>query len=185
VTGDDAGVDAAIVHLQRWAAESRTEDAADSRVRQHWARQQAEDEATLLSVLAGLAERGVPVAVHTGETVRGVVAGLGVDYVALSSGSQLTLVATRAVRWVRPDAPSPPASFADRVPAVGRLLGLLAGLAAERADVRVVAGGEPLAGELVAAGEDVLTLQPAGGHAGQVIYVPVASVSEVSVRLSG
>ena len=182
---DDAGLDAAIVHLARWAAEARTEDAADSRLRRHWARQQAEDEATLASVLAGMAERRLPVAVHTGSTVRGVVAGLGVDYVALSSGSQLTLVPTRAIEWIRPESPSPPAAFADRVPVAGRFLGLLAALAAERSDVRVVAGGEPLAGEIVAVGEDVLTLQPSGGHAGQVIYVPVASVSEVSVRLSG
>ena len=173
------------MHLARWAAEARTEDAADSRLRQHWAQQQAEDEATLASVLAGLAERRTSVAVHIGSTVRGVVAGVGGDYVALSSGNQLALIALRAIEWIRPEAPSPPAAFADRVPAAGRLLGLLAGLAAERADVRVVAGGEPLAGELVAVGEDVLTLQPAGGHPRQVIYVPVASVSEVSVRLSG
>jgi hypothetical protein len=65
------------------------------------------------------------------------------------------------------------------------LVGVLSSLAEEGAEIRFVTGTESLVGELVAVGEDVLTLKPAGGHAGQVVYVPVASLSEASLRLSG
>jgi hypothetical protein len=184
---DDASLDAAIVNLARWAADSKTEAAADSRVRQTWAQRQAEDEATLASVLVGLAERKAMVAVHTvtGSTVRGAVAGLGVDYVAVVSSNQLALLPTAAIQWVRPEGPAPTAAFGDRAAPQGRLVGVLSNLAAEGTELRFVTGTESLVGELVGVGEDVLTVRPTGGHAGQVVYVPVASLSEASLRLSG
>ncbi len=184
---DDTGLDAAVVQLAQWAADSKTEAAADGRVRQQWAQRQAEDEATLASVLLGLAERRAAVAVHldSGSTVRGALAGVGADYLALVSGSHLTLMPTAAIAWVRPEGPSPPAAFADRAAPTGRLVAVLASVAADGSEVRLVTRTESVVGELVSVGADVLTLRPTGGQAGQVVYVPVASLSEASLRLSG
>jgi hypothetical protein len=184
---DDPGLEAAVVNLTRWAAGARAEAAADSRVRQQWAQQQAEDEATLASLLVGLAEHQTAVALRasSGSILRGTVAGLGVDYVALVHGHQLSLVPWRAIEWLRPDHAPGPATFADRAEIRGRFVGVLASLAAEGSTVRVVAGTEALAGDLLAVGEDVLTLRPSGAAADQLVYVPVASVSEASLRLSG
>ena len=185
--GNDPDVDAAIVQLARWSADAKTDAAADRKTREHWARQQAADEATLASALAGLVEHRVTVAIRTsnGSTVRGALAGLGVDYLAVVQNAHLTLLPLAAVGWVRPDGDSTPAAFADRVPATGRLGAVLAGVAEDGGSVRVVASGEALAGDLVAVGADVLTLHPAGAPRGQLLYVPLASLSEVSVRLSG
>jgi hypothetical protein len=185
--GDTDEVDAAIVHLGRWAAAAKTEAAADSRVRQQRTQQQAEDEATLMSVLMGLAERRADIAVHTraGATARGTVAGVGRDYVAIVRSSQLTLLSIAAIDWLRPDGDAPAAAFADRAEPQGRLIGVLANLAAEGHELRIVSEGETFVGELVAVGADVLTLRPAGAQPGQVVYVPLASLSEASLRLSG
>jgi hypothetical protein len=53
--GDD--FEAVIVRLDHWAAAATADAAATGRRRQHWARQQAEEEATLASLLVALAER--------------------------------------------------------------------------------------------------------------------------------
>jgi hypothetical protein len=184
---DTDDVEAAIVQLGRWAAAARTESAADSRRRRELTRQQAEDEATLLSVLLGLAERRADIAVHTqaGGTVRGTVAGVGADYLAVVRSTQLTLIALTTIDWVRPDAEAEPAAFADRASPPDRLVGVLANLAEEGHELRIVTVGETFVGELIAVGADVLTLRPTGAQHGQVVYVPVASVSEASLRLSG
>lgn len=179
-------VDGAIVQLADWAAAARADDAADSRIRQMWAQVQAEDEATMAGVLAGLVERRAPLAIHlrTGTTLRGVAVGLGSDYVALAHAGQLSLVAAAAVEWARPDGVAAPAVFADRAPPTGSLAGVLAGVAAERLAVRVLTTTEALVGELVAVGADVLTVRPAGAAGDHLVYVATASVAEVAVRLS-
>ncbi|HZN13760.1 MAG TPA: hypothetical protein VFB78_05810 [Acidimicrobiales bacterium] len=186
--GDSDDVEAAIVHLGRWASDAKTEAAADSRLRRQWTQQQAEDEATLLSVLVDMAERRAAVAVHTraGATIRGAVAGVGRDYLAVVRGPQLTFVVTAAIDWIRPDGDAAPAAFGDRAAPPSSLMGVLTNLVGEGHEVRVVSGEEIIAGELLAAGADVLTLRPAGASSpGQVVYVPAASVSELSLRLSG
>lgn len=180
-------LDAAIVHLGRWAAAAKAADAADSRTRQQRTQQLAQDEATLAATLAGLAERRAPVAVHTrsGATVRGEVVGVGADFVAVAHGGQLAFLAGHAIDWIRPDGPASPAAFADPVETGSRLVTVLAMLAEETAQLRVVMGTEAVVGDLVAVGVDVLTLRPAGAGDDQLLYVPAASVSEVSLRLSG
>ena len=181
---DTESADAAVVHLARWAAAAKTDNAAERRIQEHWARAQAEDEATLASVLAGLVEHRAAVAVHvrTGSTIRGSAAGLGLDYFALAHGGQLSLLPAAAIEWVRPDGGGPPAAFADRAPQTGRLVGLLGGIAGERLPVRVATGTEAIVGDIVATGADVLTVRPSGAPADQVVYIPLASVTEVSVR---
>jgi hypothetical protein len=182
-----AEIDAAVVSLTRWAAAARTESAADSRVAQRWSDQQAADEASLAGVLLGLAERRAAVAIrlHTGTTVRGATAGVGRDFVAIAHGGQLTLLPTLAIEWVRPDEAAGPAAFGDRTSRTGSLVAVLAAIADEGLPVRLVGHSETQVGVLIGVGDDVLSVRPTGGAAGQVVYVPVASLSEASVRLSG
>jgi hypothetical protein len=180
-------VEAAVVHLARWAAERQAEDAADSRAREQRLRQLAEAEATLAVVLAGLAERRATAVVltNTGATHRATVAGVGADYVVLVSAHDITLVSFSAVDSVQPDDAGDAAAFGDRPPTGTSLAAVLSGLANDGVEVRVVSRSATVAGEIAAVGEDVLTLRPAGAARNQVLYVPVASVSEVSLRLSG
>ena len=177
--------DSAIVYLARWASAAKADDAADRRVQEQWARAQAEDEATLASVLAGLVERRAPVAVHvrTGSTVRGTAVGLGNDYLALAHGGQLSLFPAAAIEWVRPDGGGGPAAFSDRAAPTGSLAGILGHVVEERLAVRVATSTESLVGELVAVGADVLTLRPSGAPPDQLVYVPIPAVVEVSLRL--
>ncbi|MBA3654768.1 MAG: hypothetical protein H0W70_11335, partial [Actinobacteria bacterium] len=99
--------------------------------------------------------------------------------------AQLSLVPLAALEWVRPESASGPATFADRAGARGRLVAVLGHIAAEGIPVRLASGTETLVGDLVAVGDDVLTLRPSGAPADQLLYVPVASLNEASVRLSG
>ena len=180
-------MEAAVISLTRWAAAAKTEAAADSRMAQRWADQQAADEASWAGVLIGLAERRAAVAVRleTGATVRGAVVGVGRDYIAIAHGAQISFLPLTALDWVRPDDASAPAAFGDRAGPSGRLVSVLARVAEEGLPVRIVAHTEALVGDLVGVGEDVLSLRPAGAAVGQLVYVPVASLSEASVRLSG
>ena len=51
--------------LERWAADARARDAADSRVKERWLRAQAEEDATIAGVLLAMAERREMVVVAT------------------------------------------------------------------------------------------------------------------------
>jgi hypothetical protein len=136
-------------------------------------------------VLVDLAERRTPVVVHGGggRRHRGVVAGVGADFVALRTapGAEV-LIAFRGIAAVRAGRGAG-GGFGDRMVSVE--LGLaeaLAALAAERPRVLVVtmADGEGVAGSLRAVGSDVLTLVLDGSD-GQLAYVPIATVAEVRV----
>ena len=90
--------------FERWAADARARDAADSRVRERWLRQQARDEATLAGILIGHAERGAVLVVATtgGRRHRGTVAGVGDDFVALRPATgHVVLVPMAAVGEIR------------------------------------------------------------------------------------
>src|SRR5262245_42417892 len=73
--------------LERWAADARVEEAVRRRVRERWLSQQAQEEATLLGVLADLAERGAALSFHmrTGQGQWGRVRVIGRDFVAVAA----------------------------------------------------------------------------------------------------
>ena len=116
--------------VERWAAEARARDAADSRVRERWLRRQAEDEAAFAGLLVDLAERGVAVIVTTsgGRHHVGRVEAVGTDFVAMATtGARTTLVslASGAQRGRRrPELGAPPPSARSRRSGDGVATGL-------------------------------------------------------------
>lgn len=178
--------------LERWAAEARARDAAEARVRERWLRTAAEEEATLRSVLLRLAERATRMTLRTtsGAQFVGELIGVGSDFAALrAAGSRLTLVPLAALGSAqaadsghRPVGPGA-ADDDDLHPSLGVcLVDLLAQAAGERPRLIVDVAGHRLAGELRAVGVDILTIRASGEAAG-LTYVPVQSVSAVSLLL--
>lgn len=172
--------------LERWAADARVAEAARARSRERWLRRQAEEDATLAGVLADLLEGGVPVVVHTraGGCHAGTVRSVGVDFVALGSDGRRegeVVMALAALASVRVRSGTP-AVVGDRDGVgAGRLADVLAALAAERTEVRVVtADGESLAGVVRWVGQDVVVIAGRDRSLG-LAYLPVDAVSEVVV----
>jgi hypothetical protein len=173
-----------VARLERWVADARADGAVAERTRERWLRQVADESATYAGVLVDLAERGTPVAVHTagGRRHRGVVAGVGTDFVALRAASgHDVLLAFSGIAAVRVDGGGAPVG--DRVVDVEMgLAEALAAIAGARPRVLVVtsADGEGLAGELRAVGRDVVTLRLDGADRSPA-YVAIASIAEVTL----
>ena len=149
--------------------------------------ERASEVATWRGTLWDLAERRVPVSLRLagGRTRRGCLVAVGADHLGVrTAAGQLVLVLLAAVRTLRPEPGLPaPAATGDRDLIVGRrIVEVLAEFVEERD--RVVLGcegwDEPLAGELIALGEDVLTLRVEGVERGTV-YLPLDAVTEVVV----
>lgn len=179
--------------LERWAAEARAREAAEARVRERWLRTQAEEDARLGEVLAGMAERGATVAASTttGRHLAGVLRRVGQDFVAIEASSgRTTLVALPALAWCRearndrrrPE-PAVGPDARDDVEAA-TLVEVLAQAAMRRPRLLVHAGGASLSGELRAVGADVLVLETAEEPPG-LVYVRLPSVSDISFLDSG
>ena len=167
--------------------EARADDAARSRERGRWLRRAAEDDARLAGTLVDLCERGVPVTLRTtsGRTATGVLATVGADFVAVRATTGFdTYVRHAGVAVVRPRPDvRVDAATGDRAPAgVQRFAEVVAGLAPDRPRVSVglVGGGEPVTGDLVAAGVDVASIRLLGGG-GPVCYVALDAVTDLTV----
>lgn len=182
---------AELADVERWAAEIRARDAADSRVRERWLRRSAEEDASLAGALLDLAERGATVVVTTtsGRRHPGRVAAVGADFVAVrAQGERTTLVALRALAAVRVAGLGP--ATASRVDdgdsrAVAVSLGdVLAHAAERRPRVHVYCDAAIVGGELRSVGADVVTLR-ADGDPPAMAYVSLTSVSEISLLDSG
>jgi hypothetical protein len=175
--------DGLAARIDRWAADARVDEAARLRAQERWLRHQAEEEGSLAGVLADVAERGAAVAMHVrgGRRHRGEVAALGSDFVALRSAGADVIVALAAMTSVR-TLPGEASTIGDRSIATShRLVDVLAGLAAERAAVLVLADGdEAVAGVLRSVGQDVVGVRVAGGAA-VTAYIPVGAIVEVVV----
>lgn len=180
--------------LERWAADARARAAADARVRERWLRAQAEEEASLAGALLACAEREETVVLTgvDGHRHRGIVAGVGVDFCAvIAPGGTTSLVALDALAQVRPVDPT----GRRRAAAAGhghghgraslgvRLADVLAQAAGQRPRISLHAGTASVVGELQAVGSDVATVRTDGD--GGVVYVRLASVSDVSFLASG
>jgi hypothetical protein len=181
--------------LERWAAEARVDEAARQRTRERWLLQQAEEGGRFTGVLCDLAERGTAVAVRTraGRQHRGRVLAVGDDFVAVDTGSSgaadgtdgsgAAFVALAAVSSVRVMPGSATAPTGDRAVRTGlRLAEVLAGLAAERERVRIVAldGGDAIAGSLRSVGLDVAVVR-LDGRDPATAYVPIPAITELTL----
>lgn len=160
-------------HYTRLLDEARAEAAVASRERQRVLEQLQRESATFLGVLADLAERRQPVQLRldTGATVVGSVDLLGDGLVGVG-GAWLRIAAVQAVR-----AAGEGASRDDAVVVDLDLDGVLGRLVDDRPRLVLhVLGGEPVRGELLAVGDDVVTIRLDGGDAA---YVPLSAVRGV------
>ncbi len=179
--------------VDRWAADARVEAAAMARTRERSLREQERETTTLVGVLVALAERGSATVIDLvgGRRTQGVVTGVGRDFCAVRHHGGHALVSLDAIVAVRP----PPG---ERAPTGARPTSLdltmaeaLVDLAGCRTRVAVaVAGsGRAICGELASVGDDVVCVRPdhdpAGNERAGTVYVPLASVVEVSVPTSG
>jgi hypothetical protein len=196
-TGDDLGrsgepeeepdaLDAELGQLRRWAAEARVARSVDERRRSAWLARQPDGRTDLAALLVAVAERTRPVVVEMldGRRHRGSPAAVGRDVVELRTDQGtivlVSLAAIASIRVAGPDlgdvapTPSPTTPLAAE----------LARLAEDRPRVRAVVLGAaaPITGTLVAAGPHVVTVRLDGGD---VAYVPLAALAEVSVPESG
>ena len=177
--------------LERWAADARVEEAVRRRVRERWLAQQAQEEATLLGVLADLAERGANLVFHlgTGRTQHGRVRVIGRDFVAVAAGEDPTaregevLLALDQVTAVR-SRPGEHLAVGDR-PTTSRLTltEVVIGLAAERERVLLglVGGHDVVRGTLWSVGQDVATVRVDDEPSAAAVYVPLAAIARVSL----
>ncbi len=180
-------MDAFLADLARWSADQRSSEAARSRMRERWLRQQSMEDARFAGVALDLAERkaGVSVRTTTGRTLHGRIEAVARDFCVLRHHSgAATLLALAAMATVRPDAGQRAVEAdSERTPAVDTSLSdVLGALAADRPRVRVVVegGGEAVTGELRAASGDVATLRM-DSDPPATIYVQLASVRELDV----
>ena len=148
-------------------------------------RHAATEVATFTGTLRDLAERAIPVAVQTSSTRvhRGPLLTVGIDHVAVRRvDGSIALVAFDTVRSVRPEPGVPArAAMGDRERSDDRTLleALDRFLEADREVVVLLRDiDDPLRGEVLGFGEDVLTLRLAGGDRASV-YVPTLAVREL------
>jgi hypothetical protein len=179
--GDDL-----VAAFVRWAAGQRTASAAASRARERSLREQAAASATWAGVIVDLAEQQASVTVAVGGQKRaGRVVGAGRNFFVLDGGrhGRITLVALDAVGAIWPDQVADVLPTGARLGAIDMTLMMaLALLVEQRAPVCITSpAGLQTSGELVAAGEDVLTLRidPA---ARRLTYVPLATVALCELR---
>lgn len=174
-----AGDDALARQLQRWAADAAVDEAARARLRAHWLRVQAEADASLVGTLVDLAERAVPVVVDVaGHRVRGLLAGIGADFVALRTDQgQEAIVVTDAVEAVRTE-PGGVDVRGDRSSTLDvTLAGVLGPVAADRPTVLVrTRQGVVIRGELRSAGVDVVRVRTEGAPSTPT-WVPIGSIA--------
>lgn len=172
--GDD---DAFGRSLARWASDAAVDEAARSRARERWLRVQAEEEASLAGTLVDLAERRRPVVLDVGSLrLRGVVVGVGADFVAVQGdGGHQALVPFAGIGALRADPGSE--VVGDRPATLDVTLATVLGpVAAERTEVLVHAAPDVRArGVLRAVGSDVLRLR-SDGLPPAPMWVPLGAV---------
>ena len=153
---------------------------AEDRRRRHWLLHQAAESTTWVHVLTDLAERAVPVSVHTaaGPTTPAPLHEVGSDFVVVRiEHGALRLVPTAAITSVRSPEPTVDGSgsWLCTAPAL-TLAERLQSVAADHRQVAVAAGEERLAGTLRRVGRDILTIRT--GH-GDTVHVRLGAVVDV------
>jgi hypothetical protein len=182
------GGDELVAAFARWAAEQRTVSAAGSRSRERSLREQAAASATWAGTLVDLAERGAPVTAVIGQDRRsGRIVGVGQDFFVLDTRSgRHVLVVLGAVDALWPDqtaSPLPAGPAGDRGGAIDlTMMMALALLAEERAPICLTTtSGIDTAGDLLAAGEDVLTVRTEAPNR-RLAHVPFSAVAICELR---
>jgi hypothetical protein len=178
--GDDL-----VAAFHRWAAGERTTEAARDRTRERWLRDQASATASWAGIMVDLAEQATTVVIGMGPLrLTGRIVGVARDFcVVEQAGGRPVLIALDAISAVWPAPSGAGSPGGDRPPGLAlSMAGALSALADERSRVLLtLEDGDQLEGELVAVGEDVITLrtQPPSRRS---IYVRLASVRSCEIR---
>jgi hypothetical protein len=175
-----------VAAFARWAADQRTAAAAANRVRERSLRDQAAATATWVGVLVDLAEQAAVVTmVVAGQRRSGHLMAVGRDFCVLQAEhGRAALISVREIVQLWPEVRSNEGPLAgDRRASIDLpLLSALALLAEERSPVGLVSGGgHEISGELVAVGDDVLTVRTRP-PARRLVYVPVTGVAVCELR---
>ena len=162
------------------------ERAAGRRRRERWLHRQAVESATLAGVLVDLAEVSavVRITLSDGRAHAGTLLAVGEDVIVLDAPrGPRTAIAIGAVATVVATARAEPcAATGDRTPEGVRFVDVLAGLG--DGDGSVVlgrSGSPPIPVEVLGVGVDVLAVRHADAPRGEVSYVALATVTDVTV----
>ncbi len=169
--------------LNRWVAEGSVDAAARARARQKWLERQAAEEATVMGVLADLAERGTALMVSTtsGHRSRGRAVAIGADFVIIRE-ERLgdVVVPVRRLATVRA-APGHDSPTGDRPLGFEVMLAdALTELAADRPTVVAAVGEEELRGELRSAGFDIAAIELDGPRR-ELVNVAMAALDHLVI----
>ena len=174
-----------VAAFTRWAGAERAGLAAAARTRERWLREQVAASATWLGTLVDLTERREDVTLAVGAArFVGRVVGVGRDFCVMDQpGSRPALLRVGSISAAWPaSAPTRPVPGDGTPPIDLSMNAAVASLADERTPVRLVLdGGVEVEGELVGAGEDVVTLRLPGVIRRQV-YVRFDAIGACELR---
>lgn len=199
--GEGSDGDRLAAEFALWSSRSRAIEAAAQRSRQRWLGQQAAESTTLAGLLLDMTEQHAQVTLRTAShTYSGRLSALGRDFCILEDQSGFaTIVRLGALVTVQSSGSgrgrAAPFAESERRPALSMgLVDALGMLAADRQTAKLTTGSkDPVTGELMALGEDVITLGLGGGVAGgarpgapsttrrQLALVPVAAIEAVAL----
>ncbi len=178
--GDDL-----VAAFHRWAAGERTTAAARNRSRERSLRDQASASASWAGVLVDLAEQAATVVIGMGRVrCTGRIVGVARDFcVVQQAAGRPLLIGLEAISAVWPASRGGGFAAGDRRPSLAlSMAGALSALAEERARVALtLSEGDQVEGELVAVGEDVITLRTEAPSR-RSVYVRLASVRSCEIR---
>lgn len=163
----------------RFLWDARNSESARARAREHWLRQQAREAATFEGILLALSERGGPVTAWTrdGGSAAGTLAAVSPELVRIEQegGGTIWLVRAGLAGVSVSEAFDTGVASDDRDAAsTTTLAGLLAECAEERRLVTFRCGGAEIAGRVVGAGTDVVSLRLATGG---LTYLPIPALT--------
>jgi hypothetical protein len=187
--GDDGSEPVGDEALVELVDQARADDAAASRRRRGWLRRQATEDASLVGVLTALAEQAATVAVTTtgGHRHVGPIRGAGacLAVIEVTGGrAYVDLGAIETIRNTAPDGAGAPDPIGHRGGADPVTMADVLNLATvDRPGVVIgLQSGERVAGELIAAGRDMVMVRPDGQR--NVVYASLESVSDVVLPAS-
>jgi hypothetical protein len=170
--------------VDRWLSEIRVVEAARSRARVGALKAHAAEDATMVGVLADLAERGAPVMLSTvhgrRHRVEVLVVGPDAAVFALGTGESLVMrvTAIASLRLVGGD----PVHGEGSITTTSRFGRILARAADPGDRLRLAVGGETVTGAVVALSAEVALLAL---ESGALTYVSLDAVEEALVRALG
>jgi hypothetical protein len=170
--------------LDLWLSELRAGDEARIRRRQHWLRQAEAEQATFVGTVCDLAEASTESVLETtsGRRHTGVVRAVGIDFCAISEHRGWTFVALRSLAAIRSTAHRSIVATGDRSGSLDlTMVEALSDQLEDRPTIVVwLESGERVQGQLIAVGQDVISVR-VDGEPPHVTHVNGSAVSEVGL----